>query len=178
MAKFAGKTVAAIHQLSVDHNARAYTGAQGEHDEILHATRHTIGHLANGCGIGIVGDGHWHTEPLAEHAGQRHDAIVSPRNVGGVFYCTFIIIGIGGSDAHGFDFLHTAHLVDDDLQCLHGGIHIITNGGKALCLDGSGGLDVATAVNNTKNRVGTPQIQSDNVRFQCLRIHDIQKINE
>ena len=57
MAQFTGKAVAAIDQLSIDHNTRTDTRAQREHDEVFHAPCHTIGHLSHSRSIGVVRDG-------------------------------------------------------------------------------------------------------------------------
>ena len=61
MSQLASKSIAAIYHLSVDDNTRAYARTKCQHNEILHASGHSIGHLADSCGIGIVGQRYGHT---------------------------------------------------------------------------------------------------------------------
>ena len=172
MSQLTGKAVVTIHQLSVDDNTRAYTCAERQHDEVLHATGHTVNHLTHSSGIGVVGQSHGQiVETLAEHLSQGHHTVVSPCQVGSELYRTIIIVAVGGADAHGLDLVQTTHLFDDGLQGSHAGVNIVVHLVVALCLDGCSGLDFSTAVNNTENRVCTSEVQTDYIGFDHLCIH-------
>ena len=153
MAQLTSKTIAAIDQLSIDDNTRTYTSSQSQHDEILHTTSHSVGHLTNSSCVGIIGQCHRDTQAFLEKVGQRYDSIVSPRKIGCKLYCSRIIVTIGSTDSHSFNFLYTAHLVDNYLQRLHGCIDIILYALISLGFDGCGSLDISSAVDNTKDRV-------------------------
>ena len=64
MAQLTGHAVAPQHHLSVAHDAAADARAQSNHDEVLHAFRHAILHLAHGGGVGIVGQAHGDAQTL------------------------------------------------------------------------------------------------------------------
>ena len=105
-----------IEQLTVDHDTRAYASTQGDDDEVLHTACHTINHLTNGSGIGIIGQGYGDiVQTLAEQLGEGHHTIMSPRQIGGKLDGAVIIVAVRGTYTHGLDLLDTAHLVDDDL---------------------------------------------------------------
>ena len=177
MAQFAGKAVVTVEQLSVDDDTRADARSKGDDDEVLHATGHAVDHLAQGSGVGVVGQRHRDTaEPLAEHLSQRHHTVVSPRQVGGKLDGTVIIVAVGGADAHRLDLVDTAHLLDDGLQGLDTSVDVGLGRLEATGLDGGGCLDVAACVDNTKHGVRTSQVQADNVRLQnLLFIHSFMR---
>ena len=163
MAKLAGKSVVTINKLSVDHDTRAHAGAEGDDDEVLHTASHAIGHLADGCCIGVVGHCHGDaTETLGEHLGEWNDTL-APNEVGSVLDVASVVICVGCADTHGLDFFNATHLVDDNLQSLDGCIDVFLTCLITLGLDGSCGLDVATAVNDTENGVSSSQIQANHV---------------
>ena len=154
MAQLASETIMAVEQLAVDDDARADARAKCDDDEILHATGYAVDHLAQGRSIGVVGHGHGNVaETLAEHLGQGNDAVVCPRQVRRKLDGAFIVVGIGSADAHGLDFLQSAHLLDDGLQCHDAGVDIVLGLLVATGLDGCRGLDVAACVNDSKHGV-------------------------
>ena len=61
VAQFPGVAVMAVHQLPAAHYTAAKSGAQGYHNEILHAAGGAVGHLAYRGGVGIVGEGNLHS---------------------------------------------------------------------------------------------------------------------
>ena len=91
-----------------------------------------------------------------------------PRQVRCKLNGAVIIVAIGCTDAHGFDFLNATHLVDDYLQCFHTGVYIVFYLLVATGLDGCGGFDVTTGIDNTKNGVCTSQIQADDIRLHYI----------
>ena len=94
-------------------NTATYTGAEGNHDEVLHATSHTVGHLADGSCVGIVGKYNGYAQTLAEHTCQRY--LFFPRKVGSKFNTAGVVVAVGSSDTHGLYLLDTAHVVDKGL---------------------------------------------------------------
>ena len=155
MAQLAGKTIMTVKQLSVNHNTRTHTGTQCDNDKILHTASHTVNHLADSSGIGIVGKRYGNAQCIAEQLSQGHYTIVSPRQIRSKLDSAVIIIAIRSTNTHGLDFLDTADLLDDGLQSLNRCGHVIIYIVVATSLDGSSGLDIATGINNTKYRVGT-----------------------
>ena len=55
VAEFAGKAVVTIDNLTVDYDSAADSGAEGNHDEILHSLGCAVGHLTHRRRIGIIG---------------------------------------------------------------------------------------------------------------------------
>ena len=66
---------------------------------------------------------------------------------------TGVVVGIRGTDTHGLDLLDAAYLVDDHLQSLHTGIHIILYFVIAARLDGCCCLDLTTGIHDAENGV-------------------------
>ena len=74
-----------------------------------------------------------------------------------------VVICVRRANTHGLDFFNAAHLVDDNLKSIDGCIDIFLTCLITLGFDGSSGLDVATAVNDTENGVCSSQIQANHV---------------
>ena len=166
MTQLTGKAIATVDELSVDNNARAYACAEGDDDEVLHTTGYTIYHLTDGSSIGIIGQCHGNAQPLFEHLGQRHNAIVAPLKVGSKLDGAAIVVTVGSSDTHGLDLVDAAALLNNRLQGSYTSVYILLGRGIALRLDGCCGLDFATAVNDTEDGVSSTQIETDDIRFQ------------
>ena len=152
MTQLTCKSVVTVEQLTVDHDTRAYAGAEGDDDEVLHATGHAIDHLADSGGIGIVGESHGDVvEALAEEFSEGHYTVVSPRQIGGKLDGAVIVIAIGGANAHGLDLIDAANLVDDDLQGLDTCVDIVLDLFIAAGLDSGCSLDVTTGIDNAEH---------------------------
>ena len=99
VAQLAGKAVVAVYHLSVDHDAGAHAGAQGDHDEILHTAGGAIGHLSHGGGIGVVGEGDGNAvHLLAKELGEFH-LVVTPLEVGSALDGAGVIVSVGRTNA-------------------------------------------------------------------------------
>ena len=173
VAQLAGEAVATVDHLPVGHDARAHARAQGDVDEVLHAPGHAVGHLAQGGGVGVVGDGDGHpAQRVAEELGQRHHAVVRPGQVGGVLDGAPVVVGVGRADAHGLDGVESAHGLDDGHEGVDGVTHVVFHAVVAAGLDGGGGLDFATGVHDAEHGVGASQVQPDDIGFQQILCHD------
>ena len=154
MTQLTGKAVVAVKQLTIDDDTRTYARAQGDDDEVLHAASHTIDHLADSGGISVVGECYGDVvQALAEELCQRHDAVVGPRQIGSKLDGAVVEVTVGGADTHRLDLLNAAHLVDNHLQSLDTGIHIVFHLIVATCLDGSSCLDFTTGIYNAEDGV-------------------------
>ena len=103
MTQLAGKTVMAVDELSVDHDAGAHAGSERYHDEVLHTASCAVGHFAQGGGVGVVGDSHRYSgKGLAHHLGHRYG---SPRKVRRTLYFAGIVIGVRGTYPYALDLI-------------------------------------------------------------------------
>ena len=151
MTKLASETVAAVNQLTINYDARTYTSAKSDNDEVLHTTSHTISHLADSGCISVVGKSYWNAELIREHLSQRHYAVATPLKVGSELNSTIIIVAVRSTDTHSLNLIDTTNLVDDNLQSLNRSVYIrLRVVAITLCLDRCSGLDVATAINDAK----------------------------
>ena len=55
MTQFACESVAAVNHLSVDNDTRTYACTECNVDEVFHTSSHTVSHLTERCGVGIIG---------------------------------------------------------------------------------------------------------------------------
>ena len=169
VAKLACKAVATVYNLAIDNNAAADTGSQRNHDKVLHATRHAIGHLAHCSSVGIVRYAHGNAQGLLEKRCYGNDAL--PYQVGSIFDIARIIIGVGSTDTHTADIFYAAHYVERRLQSLGSSLYIIFdarisgrfNGG--LCLNGTALID------NTEDRVCSPHVEPYHIGFLRRYFH-------
>ena len=115
MAQLSGEAVAAVDQLSVDDDTRTYTRSEGKHDEVFHATSHTVGHFTDGSSIGIIGHGNRDAEFIGEHLCQGNDRIFRPYEVRSLLDGSLIVVGIRCADAHRLDGLDATDLFNDNL---------------------------------------------------------------
>ena len=113
MAKLSGEAITTVNQLSIDDNARADTCAKRDFYEVLHAASGTVSHLAHSGRVSVIGKGYGDAKPVGEHLCQRHDAIVTPLQVGGKLDGASIVVAIRRADTHRLDFLYAANLVDN-----------------------------------------------------------------
>ena len=72
MAELAGETVVAIDKLSVDDDSAAHACAKSDHDEILQSACGAVGHLADGGGVSVIGNGNGHTHLFRKHLGEGY----------------------------------------------------------------------------------------------------------
>ena len=140
MTQFSGKTVVAINHLTVDNDTATYTCTQSNHDKIFHTTCSTISHFTDSCGVSVVSQCSRYTQALLEHSCQRYYTF--PRQVGGKFDSTAVVVTIGSTDTDTFDFIYTAISDNQRQQILADCIYII------ICLIVSAGFD-GTACNNS-----------------------------
>jgi hypothetical protein len=141
--QLASKTIAAINQLTVNHDTRTYTSAQSDNDKVFHTTGYAIGHLTDSSCIGIVGKTNRDAKLVREQLCQRHYTIATPLKVGCKLDSTIIVVAVRGTDTHSFNLVNATHLVDDDLQRVDSSVNIIVYIFVSLCLDGSGSLNIS-----------------------------------
>ena len=113
VAEFAGEAVVAIKQLAVDDDAAAYAGAEGYHNEILHSLGGAVHHLADGGGIGVIGQGNRQTaEQRRKFLAELHRGVVGPGDVGGIADFAGVIVAVGGTYAHSLHCAFDISLLD------------------------------------------------------------------
>ena len=151
MAKLSGEAITTVNQLSIDDNARADTCAKRDFYEVLHAASGTVSHLAHSGCVSVIGKGYGDAKPVGEHLCQRHDAIMTPLQVGGKLDGASIVVAIRRADTHRLDFIYAANLVDNHLKGLYASVHIVLNLIIYLSLHGRGDLDVSARVDNAKH---------------------------
>jgi hypothetical protein len=100
----------------------ANTMAQRDNHEIAHAVSSAKGLLAQGHGMGIVGQGNSDTQTVAQHGGKGYDAL--PRHVGSILHTVCQIIAAGRADAYRMNALKAPMGIDQVLDVLteHGQI--------------------------------------------------------
>ena len=134
--------------MSIHYDARAHTGAEGNHDEVFHTASHAIGHFTHCSGIGIVGDATRDAQRFFKEFGNRHHAL--PNEVGGILNGAIIKVSIGSADAHTAHFLNAAHHVKGGLQGFNSCCHIVFHIGVGFGLDGRLRKNCAALVYNTE----------------------------
>ena len=151
MAQLTGKAVVTIQKLTVNNNTRANTCTQSDNNEILHSASHTVNHLADSSGIGIIGKSHRNViQTLAEELSKRHYAIVSPRQVGSKLDSTIVIVAVWSTDTHGLYLLDSAHLVYNNLKYFYTGINISLGSSVTTGFDSGSSLNLSTSINNAE----------------------------
>ena len=91
---------------------------------------------------------------------------MAPSQVWRKFYRALVVVTVRCTDTHCLDLINSANLVDDHMKGFYGSLHVVFYLIIALGLNSCSCLDVATAVHNTKHRVGTTEIQTNDVRLQ------------
>ena len=93
---------------------------------------------------------------------------MGPRQVRRELDSTTIVVSVGSTDAHRFDFLKAATLLDNHLQSLDTGVNVCLRCLKTASLDGRCCLDVSASVDNAEDGVCASQIQADDIRLHHL----------
>ena len=172
MSEFASKTVAAVNHFPVNYNAATHTSSERNHDEVFHSSRHTVGHLAQGSGVCVVGHTARNSESFCKELTDRYHAF--PNKIGGVFYRAVVVVAIGSADAHRFDFANAANFLNNGLESLDGSGYIVVDIGIGFGADSGLRNDVAALVHNAKDAVGSAHVQSDDVGLcWCSIFHKV-----
>ena len=175
VAELAGEAVMSVDDLSVDDDTRTDTGAEGDHDEILHTAGGAVGHLAHSGGVGVVGEADREAaELLGERGGELHGFLGRPCEVGCIGHLAGIIVAVGGADAHATDLAFLAGLLDDGLDCSGQGIEecvgviaVSVGADDGLCQDGT------TGVHNAELGGLTSYVDTNDVLFLFNVFHDM-----
>ena len=158
MAQLAGKAVAAVDQLAIDHHAGANTGAECDHDEILETAGSAIGHLADSGGIGVVGDSYGNVELVAQKLGKRHGS--GPGKIHSVLDHAGVIVGVGGAHTDTEDLVLSLDALyqtgDTGIEL----IYIVVDIGVLARFDTVRRKDHATGINNAEHRVGAAHVDT------------------
>ena len=153
----------AVDELSVDHYAAAYAGAEGDHDEILQTAGCAVSHLADCSGVGIVGDGHGYAELVADHLGQGQGS--GPGDIDEFFDHAGVVVGIGCAYAYAVDFVNSVIGHKQPGHFIVKLVKICVDIGMFQRLDGGTGDNYATCVDDAENCIGTAYVDTHYVRF-------------
>ena len=165
VAKFAGETVVAVNHLSVYHDTAADTCSESNHDEVLHASRSTVGHLTHGSRIGIIGKSYRNAvHPLFQELGNRNHTLVSPFEVYGVLDFTGIVVSVRNTHSDTADLSCNAsignHLVDSFCKFINIRFHFIVSVGS----DDRLGKNLTSHIHNAYLGGLSTDIDADNIR--------------
>ena len=156
VAQFAGKAVAAVHNLAIANDARANARAKGNHDEVLHTAGHAIGHFAHSSCIGVVRHAAGNAEGFFKLLGAGNDA--APNEVGCILDVARIVVAVGRTDTDGAHVFDATDAVECGLECFHRGLYVVVK----IWISAGGynglGLDGATLVNDTEHGVRTAHV--------------------
>ena len=133
MAKFAGESVVAIHELTVNHDTRTYTGAEGYHYKILQTTCCTIGHFTDSSCISVVGNGYGYTEFLAQYLCEGDGS--RPGKIYTIFNHTCEVVGVGCSDTYTVNLIFSIIGLDKAHDFCMKFVDVILKIGMLACLD-------------------------------------------
>ena len=148
----------AIQHLSVHDHAAADTRSEGYHDEILHATGCSIGHLTHSGRVGVVGNLGGHAELLLQQLSKGNNTF--PRQVRSLLNIARVVVGIRGTGADTANHLETADRLYN-LRCLLvQGIHVVVDVCVLLCLNGDTSQYLAACIYNTEDGVSTSHVQT------------------
>ena len=163
MAQLTGKAIVAVHHLSVHHDTAAHTSAQGNHDEILHTASHTVGHLADGGSVSVVGNQARNAELLGHHLSQGDGG--GPGQVGSLVNQARVVVAVRSTDAdavnlaHNFIILHQASQFGVQL------VDVVIEVTVFCCLDRAARNHIAASVHDTKDGVSTAHVDANYIRF-------------
>ncbi len=134
VAVLAREAVMAVNQFAVAHDARAQTRAEGDYDEVFHAFGVAEDHLADGRGIGVVGDGHVHARERrldvvheVEHAARLVGILLVVAEfpqVGGGLDHARMEVGVRRADTYSYEFEIERHAADQGVHGLAQSLHI------------------------------------------------------
>ena len=141
----------AVDELATDDDAATDTRAEGDDDEVLHATCCAVGHLADGCGVGVVGQRYGDAEAILDHLRQGEDAL--PGEVGGELDGASEVVAIGGTDADPTDLVLAADLLDEHVEACGEVVEVELDVIVRRSLDGGTDDDVAARIDDTEDGI-------------------------
>jgi len=133
VSQFSGKAVVSVDQLPIDNDAAADTGSQRNHDEVLHAACHPVGHLTQRGSIGIVRQDHRDTQTVLQQLCQGDNAF--PRQVGRLLDLPGIVVSVGCSHAYALDGIDASGGINQHHQTFSQRIHVSMDIRIIFCLD-------------------------------------------
>lgn len=163
MPKLAGESVVAVNHLSVDNDTATNACAESNHNEILQATSHAVGHFADSGSVGIVSDGYGYAEFGAHEVGEWNWRW--PGEVYTTFNAPGEVVGIRRTDTDTMDFINGIVGNDEAVDFLVEFIDVVVDVAVFCSLDRIAGNHCATSVNDTKHSVRSAHINSDNIGF-------------
>ena len=161
MAKFTGKSIVAINDLTIRYNSTANTGSKGDHDEVFHAFGGAIHHFTYCGSIGIVGEPRRNIKFIGHQFSQRHNAF--PAQVGRIFNRSVINISVGRTDADASDVLRSAGLRNGRLQRLKKFIDKLVDLLMLMRENSSMIRNIAAVIHQSKLRVGAANIDANGI---------------
>ena len=163
VAEFAGETVVAIYELTVDDDTGADACAEGNHDEVAQAACSAVGHFADSSGVSVVGDSYGHAEFVAYEPSQGYWRRPGKIDVG--FNATGEIVGIRCSDTDAVDFIGSIVGFDKFGKLGVEFVDIIFNFAVLLSFYRRTCNNNSAGINNTEYGISATYVDTDNIRF-------------
>ena len=136
VAQLAREAVVAIDHVASDDDTAAYSGAEGNHDEILHTLGGAVGHLTDCSRIGVVGKRNGESaESLGKKLLERNSTLCRPNEVGCESNLAGVVVAIGGADSDSADLAFLAGLLDEGLDSFCETVYIFKRILTVVCTD-------------------------------------------
>ena len=150
MTEFAGKSVMTIDNLTIDDNTAADTCAEGNHDEVLHTARSSVGHLTHCSSIGIICKSYRNTVHLLfQEVGNRNCSLVAPFEIDSILDFSGIVVSVRNTHSDTAHLTGNAcirnHFVDSFSEFVDIRIDLVISIGTDNCL----GQNLAAHIYNT-----------------------------
>ena len=151
MSQLSGKTVMTIYHLAVDNDTTTHTGAQRNHDKVLHTASRAIGHFTDTGSIGVVCQSGRDTQALFKHGSQRNYTL--PGKVRGKLNSTAVIVSVRSTNTDTFYLVYATVGNNERQQILANFVYVIIDVLISSGFDGTACNNSSACVYNTKDGV-------------------------